>query len=126
MYIYHSTDPNALPAPSYDEDVRVCASKQGKPMGIAVAAMCTVWVILDLIKGFSFGDVLLNAATVMCIISWGLFFVERMMQWTRANRIAARTASVTVQAPKRNAKILSAVEMVCALAAMCIALYANM
>lgn len=100
LYVYHSENPNDLPRPNYDEDAKVCASKQGKPWQIIFSVLVIAWILKDDFANIDLGDPLLTAASIATFIMWLLFFVGDFLQWSRANQIATGTITVTTNSPK--------------------------
>jgi len=45
LYVYHSENPNELPRSNYNDDANICASKQGKPWQMIIAALGIAWMI---------------------------------------------------------------------------------
>lgn len=100
LYVYHSENPNDLPRPNYDEDAKVCASKQGKPRQILFSVLVIAWILKDDFANIDLGDPLLTAASIATIIMWLLFLVGDFLQWSRANQIATGNITVTTNLPK--------------------------
>lgn len=99
LYVYHSENPNDLPRPNYDEDAKVCASKQGKPWQMIVNVLLIIWLLKDDIAQIDPTNPILTAASFATILMWLLFLVGDFLEWSRANHIATGMITVTTNQP---------------------------
>lgn len=107
LYVYHSENPNDLPRPNYDEDARVCASKQGKPRQMILGVLAIAWILKDDFANIDLTNPLLTAASIATIFTWLLFLVSDFLQWSRANHIATGNITVTTNPPKPHLKLIA-------------------
>lgn len=109
LYVYHAENPNDLPRPNYEEDAKVCASKQGKPRQMIVSVLAVAWLVKQAYDDMAFGLPWLTAASIVTIIMWLLNLLSDYLRWDRANRLAAGSLSVTVNPPKPYTKLFGSV-----------------
>lgn len=114
LYVYHSENPNELPRPNYDEDARVCASKQGKPRQMILGVLVAAGILKDVVPTSMTADPLLGASSIVTLVMWLLYFVSGFLQWSRANHIAVGNITVTANPPKPYLKSLTQVSQLLA------------
>lgn len=100
LYVYHSEDPGTLPRPNYEEDAKVCASKQGKPRQMIFSALAVAWLLKRAYDDIAFGLPWLTAASIVTIVMWLLYLLSDYLQWSRANYLATGNITVVTHPPK--------------------------
>lgn len=109
LYVYHSENPNDLPRPNYDEDAKVCASKQGKPRQLLVSVLAVAWLVKRAYDDIAFGLPWLTAASIVTIVMWLLYLLNDYLRWSRANHLAMGSFSVAVNPPKPYIKLFGGI-----------------
>lgn len=126
LYVYHSENPNKLPHPNYDEDARVCASKQGKPHQMILAVLASAYIVQDLVPDFGTYPPALIAACVFSILMWVLELGQELLQWNRANQLAGGSITVSVDPPKPHGKVIGLAAELAAIVSLAIVVVVNL
>lgn len=107
LYVYHSENPNDLPRPNYNEDAKICASKQGKPWQMIISVLSVAWLVKQAYDDIAFGLPWLTAASIVIIVMWLLYLIGDSLRWSRANHLTTENITVTTNPPKRYGKLIT-------------------